>query len=116
MSRRARNMNTVRRRGRNSRLALLGVLLTAISLMTGALGCDSAPHYLEIRDWHDLYAVRGNLGGHYVLMNDLDSTTAGYGELAGNTTNQGRGCRRSDGRQPGRHCCHVLFRREHERR
>jgi len=51
--------------------------------MTGALGCDSAPHYLEIRDWHDLYAVRGNLGGHYGLMNDLDSTTAGYGELAG---------------------------------
>jgi len=91
MSRRARNMSTVRGRGTNSHPALLGVLLTAISLMIGALGCDSAPDYLEMRDWHDLYAVRGNLAGHYLLMNDLDSTTAGYEELAGNTANQGRG-------------------------
>jgi hypothetical protein len=67
------------------------MLLTAISLMMGATGCDPAPDYSEIRDWHDLYAVRDNLGGHYVLMNDLDSSTVGYGELAGNTANQGKG-------------------------
>jgi hypothetical protein len=67
------------------------ILLTVISLIAGTIGCDPAPDYLEIRNWHDLYAVRGNLGGHYVLVNDLDSTTAGYGELAGNTANEGKG-------------------------
>jgi len=45
----------------------------------------------EIRDWYDLDAVRDNLSGPYVLMNDLDSTTAGYEELASDTANQGRG-------------------------
>ncbi len=84
-------MNTVRRRRKHHCLALLVILSVAISLMVGTIGCDPAPDYLEIRNWHDLYAVRSNLSGHYRLMNDLDSTTAGYGELAGNTANQGRG-------------------------
>jgi hypothetical protein len=46
---------------------------------------------LEIRDWHDLDAIRDNMGGSYPLMNDLDSTTAGYEELASPTANQGKG-------------------------
>ena len=37
---------------------------------------------IEIRDWYDLDAVRDNLNGSYLLMNDLDCTTAGYMELA----------------------------------
>ncbi len=45
----------------------------------------------EIRDWHGLNATRGNLGGSYVLMNDLDSTTAGYEQLASPTANEGHG-------------------------
>jgi branched-chain amino acid transport system substrate-binding protein len=45
----------------------------------------------EIRDWHDLDAVRNNLDGTYLLMNDLDSTTAGYEELASPTANGGKG-------------------------
>jgi len=45
----------------------------------------------EIRDWYDLDAIRNNLGGRYILMNNLDSTTAGYMELASETTNQGKG-------------------------
>jgi len=45
----------------------------------------------EIRDWYDLDAIRNNLGGRYTLMNDLDSTTAGYAELASETANQGKG-------------------------
>jgi hypothetical protein len=45
----------------------------------------------EIRDWHDLHAVRDNLSGSYVLMNDLDATTAGYMELASWAANGGRG-------------------------
>jgi hypothetical protein len=44
-----------------------------------------------IRDWYDLDAVRGNLTGSYILMNDLDSTTPGYDELAGPTANEGKG-------------------------
>ena len=45
----------------------------------------------EIRTWYDLDAIRDNLGGSYVLMNDLDSITAGYEELASLTANQGKG-------------------------
>jgi hypothetical protein len=45
----------------------------------------------EIRDWHGLNATRDNLGGSYVLMNDLDSTTAGYEELASPTANERHG-------------------------
>ena len=46
---------------------------------------------LEIRDWYDLDAVRNNWGGEFVLMNDLDSTTPGYAELASATANGGEG-------------------------
>ena len=46
---------------------------------------------VEIWNWHDLDAVRDNLGGYYLLMNDLDSTTAGYAELASPTAHQGKG-------------------------
>ena len=44
-----------------------------------------------IRNWYDLDAIRDNLGGSYLLMNDLDSTTAGYTELASPTANEGQG-------------------------
>ena len=45
----------------------------------------------EIWDWYDLDAIRSNLGGTYLLMDDLDSTTAGYTELASPTANEGKG-------------------------
>ncbi|MGB5924637.1 MAG: GLUG motif-containing protein [Dehalococcoidia bacterium] len=45
----------------------------------------------EIYDWYDLDAIRDNLGGSYILVNNLDSTTAGYVELASTTANGGRG-------------------------
>ena len=45
----------------------------------------------EIRDWYDLDAVRDDLSGPYVMMNDLDSTTSGYEELASPTANGGKG-------------------------
>jgi len=50
-----------------------------------------APETLEIRDWYDLDAVRDNLGGSYLLVNNLDSTTAGYMELASETADGGMG-------------------------
>jgi len=46
---------------------------------------------LEIRDWNDLDDIRNNLGGSYLLMNGLDSNTAGYTELASPTANEGKG-------------------------
>jgi len=46
---------------------------------------------LQIRTWYDLEAIRDNLSGHHTLMNDLDSTTAGYEELASPTANEGKG-------------------------
>ena len=46
---------------------------------------------LEIRDWYALDAIRNNLVGNHTLMNDLDSTTPGYEELASPTANQGKG-------------------------
>ena len=42
-------------------------------------------------DWYDLNAIRDDLDGIYILMNDLDSTTAGYDELASPTANGGKG-------------------------
>ncbi len=45
----------------------------------------------EVRDWHDLHSIRDNLGRDFVLLNDLDSATAGYAELAGPTANHGKG-------------------------
>jgi len=50
-----------------------------------------APHGVAVRDWYDLDALRDDLQDSYVLMNDLDSTTAGYMELATETANEGRG-------------------------
>ena len=50
-----------------------------------------APEIIEIRDWYDLDAVRDNLGGSYLLANDLDATSAGYMELASETANGGGG-------------------------
>jgi len=57
--------------------------------MTGCL--PSSSEDLEIRTWYDLENIRNNLSGHHVLMNDLDSTTDGYEELAGPTANDGKG-------------------------
>jgi len=67
----------------------LSSFLIMVTLIAGMVGCAPAP--IEIRDWYDLHAIRNNLGGDYILMNDLDSTTAGYIELASETANGGKG-------------------------
>ena len=46
---------------------------------------------LAILDWYDLDTIRIDLSSNYVLMNDLDSTTAGYAEMAGPSANGGKG-------------------------
>jgi hypothetical protein len=82
-------------------MARFGVFLTTAALIVGMAGCDGfAPgpwpygppsQNLEIQTWYDLDAVRHNLAGHHTLMNDLDSATAGYEELASPTANGGNG-------------------------
>ncbi len=70
----------------------INIFVVTIALMAGMVGCDGyiPSEDIEIRDWHDLDAIRDNLGGSYILMNDLDSTTAGYEELAGPAANGGK--------------------------
>jgi len=65
------------------------IFLVLVAVIAGMVGCDLPP--AEIRDWYDLHAVIFNLRRSYLLMNDLDSTTLGYIELASDTANDGKG-------------------------
>jgi len=67
------------------------VMLTVVALVIALVGCDAPTAGVQIRTWHDLAAVRDNVDDRFLLMNDLDSTTAGYEELAGPTANEGKG-------------------------
>jgi hypothetical protein len=76
----------------------VGILLITAALIAGMVGCGDGGGYnpppsqnLEIRTWYDLDDVRDNLAGNHTLMNDLNSTTPGYEELAGPTANGGKG-------------------------
>lgn len=69
--------------------ARVSIFLVTVALIVGTAGCGSTP--IQINDWYDLDAVRDNPGGSYILMNDLDSATPGYEQLAGPTANGGKG-------------------------
>jgi len=59
---------------------------------------------VPVLDWYDLDSIRNDLAGHYVLMNDLDSASPGYEELASASANEGKGWEpigTSDGRFDG---------------
>jgi hypothetical protein len=76
--------------------AIASILLVLAASIAGLGGCDGDGYTppskdLEIRDWYDLDAVRDNLAGHHILMNNLNSTTAGYRDLAGPTADQRKG-------------------------
>jgi hypothetical protein len=76
----------------NHYLARVSIFLVAAALIAGTVGCDgNGSQNLEIRTWYDLDAIRDKLSGNYTLMKDLDSTTAGYEELAIPTANGGKG-------------------------
>jgi len=86
-------MKTILSPRRDHYLARLSVFLITAALIVVMGGCLFPPSSqdLEIRDWYGLDAIRNNLSGHHILMNDLDSTTAGYEELASPTANEGMG-------------------------
>jgi hypothetical protein len=67
------------------------IVLIMAALMVGMVGCNAPTAGVQIRNWYDLDAIRNNLDANILLMNDLDSTTDGYTELASPTANQGRG-------------------------
>jgi hypothetical protein len=81
----------VARDGRRRCFAAQCVSFITVILLAGVMGCESVASYSEIRTWHDLDAVRNKLSGHYLLVNSLDSSVAGYGEHASTTANQGKG-------------------------
>jgi len=74
-------------------LARVSIFLVTVALIAGMVGCDNdtTSTAVEVRDWYDLDDIRNNLDGNYILMNNFDSTTAGYAELASPTANQGKG-------------------------
>ena len=86
-------MKTILDSKRGRCLAKVSVFLTTVALIIVMVGCDAPSAGVQIRDWRDLDAVRNNLDGQFLLMNDLDSTTAGYTELASPTANEGKGWR-----------------------
>jgi len=75
---------------KHNHTARVSIFLIMVALIADMVGCVPPP-LIEIWDWYDLHAVRNNLGGHYILSKDLDSTTAGYMELASETANWGKG-------------------------
>jgi len=79
----------------NCYVTRVSIFLITLALIVGMVGCPgdgyTPSQNLEIRTWYDLDDVRDNLEGHHTLMNDLDSTIAGYEELASPTANGGKG-------------------------
>ena len=67
------------------------LIAVAAFAVTVAYVNRSLPYEREIRDWYDLEAIRYNLDEDFILMNDLDSTTAGYTGLASPTADRGKG-------------------------
>jgi hypothetical protein len=88
---------TIGSRGRHyavkfSIFLILAALITGMPASYGVGGDDNHPsENLEIRTWYDLDDVRDNLAGNHTLMNNLNSTTPGYTELASPTANGGNG-------------------------
>ena len=79
-------------------LARFGIFLIITALIIGSPGSYSVDgdngqtsENLEIYNWYDLNAVRDNLDGDHILMNDLNATTPGYTLLASLTANGGNG-------------------------
>jgi hypothetical protein len=76
--------------GMVGRIADVGSPTTTIN-MSADFAITASFYSSEIRDWYDLDAIRENLSCEFTLMNDLNSTTLGYDELASATANGGKG-------------------------
>jgi hypothetical protein len=56
---------------------------------TGGNGTAEDPY--QIADWYHLDNVRNYLSSHFIVINDLDSNSIGYTELASTTAHEGEG-------------------------
>jgi len=81
------------KRSSRTRLAVIVAACAIVAVVVAvAVTRDGVPaDAVGIQDWHDLHAVREDMSGSYILMNDLDSTTHGYQELASRAANNGSG-------------------------
>ena len=72
---------------RHHYLARLSTFLITMVLIAGMAGCCQPPpsETVEIQNWYELDAIRNNLVGSYVLIENLDDTTDGYDQLVGDT-------------------------------
>jgi len=71
-------------------LAIVSTFLIIVAFIAGTVSCSCGGgggdgDRVEIQNWYELDAIRNNLEGNYVLMEDLDDTTDGYDELVGYT-------------------------------
>jgi hypothetical protein len=66
-------------------IAIPCLLLVGLIIRIGDFGTG------KIRNWYDLNAVRNKSDRSFILMNNLDYTSAGYEDLAGATANGGEG-------------------------
>jgi hypothetical protein len=58
------------------RVSIFLVMLITAALIAGMVSCSGGP--IRIFNWYDMYRVREDLGGSYILMHDLDTTSADY--------------------------------------
>lgn len=56
---------------------------------TGGNGTTENPY--QLADWYDLDKVRNYLDAHFILTDDLDSSSTGYMKLASPTAHEGKG-------------------------
>ena len=73
------------------KIVIVFLIVVIAYAVTVAYVNSSPPYEREVRDWYDLQAVSYYLDEDFILMNDLDSTTAGYTRLASPTANRGKG-------------------------
>jgi hypothetical protein len=65
------------------------VVAANFALFAGGTGTEADPYQIE--DWYQLSYVSNHLDSCFMLMDDLDSNSAGYEELASPTANEAKG-------------------------
>ena len=74
-------------------MSLMLLIPSVIAFSGNGEGTINEPY--EVTSWAELDEMRNNLTAHYVLMNDLDSTTPGYADYAGPLAHGGEGWNRT---------------------
>ncbi len=86
-----RGLNSADTSGQSARYAVaLGLVLLSVTVAGAALGgvttAESQSSPVEISDWTDLDDIRNDTDADYLLVNDLNKSTAGYNAVVLNQT------------------------------